>query len=229
MTRIYCFSGSGRSRRVADAFAGLISCEITDIDSETRHYPREDPAVIIFPVYCQNIPAPVKSFLRRFQGSHAVLIATYGNISHGNVLREAQELIHADVIAGAYIPMGHSFLTREEPFDPASLLPIVERIRNKRSIRIPKSRKNPLANVFPALRSRMGVRIRRSRDCNGCGLCREQCPRKAIKGTRITSRCIRCMRCVSRCPKGALSSKNSRIMDVYLNHYYRECSPEIYL
>ena len=219
MITIYCFSGSGHSLAVSKALARMFNCEIKTVDSKTA---AEDTAVIVFPVYCQNIPKPVKRFLKGLEAKYVALIATYGKISYGNVLYEAQKLLRGQVIAGAYIPMGHTFLDGDYEFDATQLLPIVERIKAPRQVTIPKTAKNPLANIFPGLRSRIGVKIKKGSNCCNCGLCERSCPVGAIRNGRIRSQCIRCLRCVTNCPQKALQYKNSRILDAYLNSYCKE-------
>ena len=219
MIRIYCFSGSGHSLAVAKELSQMLDCEIRPIDNKTA---TEDTAAVVFPVYCQNIPKPVKRFLKGLEAKHVALIATYGKISYGTVLYEAQKLLQGQVIAGAYIPIGHTFLDGNCEFDAAQLLPIAERIKAPRQAVIPKTAKNPLANIFPGLRSRIGVKIQKRDNCFNCGLCERSCPVGAIRDGRIHSQCIRCLRCVTNCPQKALQYKNSRILDAYLNSYRKE-------
>lgn len=219
MIGVYCFSGSGHSLAVAEALVQELHCQVCPMEGNTAV---AETAVVVFPVYCQNIPSPVKAFLRRLSAKHVALIATYGKISYGNVLQEAQKLLQGQVIAGAYVPMGHSFLDGDHDFDPRRLLPLVQRIQEPKPVVIPKNPKNPLSNVFPALRSRLGVKITKTGHCNGCGQCERNCPMEAIREGRIHGACIRCLRCVSSCPTKALQYKNSRIMDAYLKRYRKE-------
>ena len=219
MTTIYCFSGSGHSLAVSKALAQLLDCEIRPIDSETE---TEEVAVVVFPVYCQNIPKPVKQFFERIRAKYLVLIATYGKISYGNVLYEAQKILGSRIIAGAYIPIGHTFLDGDYGFDTTYLLPIVQRISNPQTVVIPKTRKNPLANIFPGLRSRMGVKIIKGANCNDCGLCERLCPVGAMRNGRIHAECIRCLRCVTNCPQKALQYQNTPVLDTYLKRYHKE-------
>ena len=153
---------------------------------------------------------------------HTVLIATYGKISYGNVLYEAQKLLRGQVIAGAYIPMGHTFLNGDYNFDDTQLRPIVQRIKTPQQVAIPKTAKNPLANIFPGLRSRIGVKIKKEDNCTNCGLCEKTCPVGAIRNGRVHSQCIRCLHCVVNCPQKALQYKNSQILDIYLKSYCKE-------
>ena len=219
MITIYCFSGSGHSLAVSKELSQMLDCEIRPIGNETT---TEDTAVVVFPVYCQNIPKPVKQFLKGLEAKYITLIATYGKISYGNVLYEAQALVKGQVIAGAYIPIGHTFLNGDFSFDTEQLLPIVQRIRVPQKVQIPKQRKSPLAYIFPGLRSRIGVKIKKGNNCCSCGLCEKNCPVGAIRNGRIHSQCIRCLRCVTSCPHEALQYKNSRILDIYLNSYCKE-------
>ena len=219
MITIYCFSGSGHSLAVSKELSQMLDCEIRPVDNETA---TKDTAVVVFPVYCQNIPKPVKRFLKSLEAKCVALIATYGKISYGNVLYEAQKLLHGQVIAGAYIPMGHTFLDGDYEFDTTQLLPIVRRIKAPQQVAIPKTIKNPLANIFPGFRSRIGVKIKKGDNCQSCGLCEKICPVGAIRNGRIHSQCIRCLRCVTNCPQKAMQYKNSRILDVYLKSYCKE-------
>lgn len=222
MRKIFCFSGSGHSFAVAKSLSEMLDCEIAEIGCEVQTIDECYVAIIIFPVYCQNIPKPVKNFLKKISAKHIVLIATYGKISYGNVLYEAQKIVSGDVIAGAYIPIGHTFLSGDCFFNRDFLVPIVERIENPKKIKIEKNHKSLWANVFPSFRSRLGTKIIKSSLCDNCGLCEKRCPTKAIKNGKVTSSCIRCLRCVASCPKGALQYKNSWILDKYLNSYCNE-------
>lgn len=222
MTRVYYFSGSGHSFAVAEALSKLLNCEITEIGRDTEMPSAEDTAAVVFPVYCQNIPKTVRKFLRSLTAERVVLIATYGKISYGNVLHEAQKAVCGEVIAGAYIPIGHTFLDGDCAFDRDFLLPIAERIANPQRIVIPKSSKDLLAYIFPDLRSRMSVSLTKNGYCNNCGICEKLCPTGAMKQSKITAKCIRCLHCVSNCPQKALQYKNSAVLKRYLRKHYKE-------
>ena len=222
MTALFCFSGSGHSLAVANALGQVLGCDVTEIGQNKETAPIAETAVVVFPVYCQNIPSPVKSFLKALRAKYIALIATYGKISCGNVLYEAQRLVQGDVIAGAYIPTGHTFLDGRCEFDQQFLLPIAQRICSPQKAQIPKTRKNPLSDFFPGLRSRIGVKIIREVSCNSCGLCDTMCPTGAIRKGHIHSGCIRCLRCVTHCPQNALQYKNSWVLEQYLKRYHKE-------
>lgn len=222
MIEVYYFSGSGHSFAVAKKISQQLKCEITEIGGKNEKISTGETSIIVFPVYCQNIPNPVKLFLQKNTSKYIVLIATYGKISYGNVLYEAEKLVRGEVIAGAYIPMGHTFLNGDYSFDTSVLSPITERIKSPQRADIPKTPKNPLSNIFPAFRSRIGVEIIKNKHCNNCGICEINCPVQAIKDSKINTKCIRCLRCVTNCPQYALQYKNRLILKKYLESHYKE-------
>ena len=222
MTTIYCFSGSGHSLAVSKVLSEMLACEIVEIGFNSKELSKDHIAVVVFPVYCQNIPSPVKIFLKKMCAKHIVLIATYGKISYGNVLYEAQQIVRGEIIAGAYIPMGHTFLDEDYIFDTNFLLPIVDRINAPQKANISKTRKNPLSNIFPSLRSRIIVKLTKTDHCNNCGICEAVCPVRATQNHRIHLECIRCMRCVTNCPQKALQYQNSWILKKYLNGCHKQ-------
>lgn len=215
MTAVYYFSGSGHSRAVAEYLARELDTDLIEITNSTPH-PSCDTAVIVFPVYCQNIPAPIIPFLKSLHTKNVAMIATYGGISHGNVLFEAANMIESALTASEYIKTGHSYLGEPAEFDPMGLTEVIEKIKLGQPNEAERARKNPLSDFFPAWRSRIGVKIRRLDTCTSCGKCTERCPMNAINNGIPNNNCIRCLRCVSECPNGALEFSLSPIMKFYL-------------
>jgi len=166
----------------------------------------------------QNIPRAVKTFLKCSASESLTVIATYGRMCPGNVLYEIQRKYEHSIVAGAYIPTGHSYIEGDDEFsDFDKLTVILDKIVNPSEIRLPRLYKNPLANIFPGLRSRLGLKIMVSNDCDGCGICTNICPRGAISGGKTNRRCMRCLRCVGGCPARALSVKLGLPMRLYLS------------
>lgn len=214
MTSVHYFSGSGHSREIAGFFAEKLQTNAIEISGNAPV--SLDTAVVVFPVYCQNIPVTVLPFLKSLKAENAVLIAVYGGIAHGNVLWEASRLICGRVIAAAYVPTGHSFMHEGTAFDFDSLIPIIGRIKKPCEAKITRTPKNPLANFFPAWRSRVGLKLVRTDACNFCNLCGESCPMDAVVNGKTNSKCIRCLRCVTVCPEYALQIKPCAILGLYL-------------
>lgn len=212
---VYCFSATGRSGRVAAFFAGQLNWDVVDIGPGTQPIP-EETAVVVFPVYCQSIPEPVVQFLPRLESKNVALIACYGRMHHGNVLMEATKLVSGQVIAAAYVPIGHTYLDEPADVDPQALTPILKRLRAPEPAEIRQEFKNPLADFFPTLRSQLGVRIEKNDRCSDCGICSQSCPMGDMRRGVPGSRCIRCLRCVARCPEGALDVRYSLPLRLYL-------------
>lgn len=217
MINIYYFTGSGHSLKLAEHFGRMLSEPVWDISRSENECGGSDTAVVVFPVYCQNIPEPVKLFFRELSAEHVILIATYGRFSYGNVLWEATQLVRGTVISAAYVPVGHSYLGEPEvSFDESRFLPILERIKEPCKAVIPKSFKNPLADVFPELRSRIGVKILRTDKCKECGLCNNICPMQTMNNGIMGRLCIRCLKCASNCPENALRVTYNPFLKLYL-------------
>ena len=215
MNAVVFYSNTGQSKSVAEYLATSLCYPIIDIEKIKNTCYKN--LVLVFPVYCQNIPDVVKAFLQMAKIEHLTAVATYGKMCHGNVLQEIQHRYCKNIVAGAYIPTKHSYIDNDDAFcDFECLTPLVEKIKSPSKIVIPKSYKNPFANLFPTLRSRLGLKISKNKNCNHCDLCTEHCAFKAIKLGVANSKCIRCLKCVGVCPNNALNFKLRLPLKLYL-------------
>ncbi|MBE6653543.1 MAG: hypothetical protein E7610_09045 [Ruminococcaceae bacterium] len=215
MNAVVFYSNTGQSKAIATFFANQLGYPLADMETKcAEHYHN---LVLVFPVHCQNIPDIVKTFLKNVFVENLTVIATYGKMCCGNVLYEIQKSYQKNVVAGAYIPTKHAYIDRDDVFcDFDTLRPIVEKVNAPSYIQLPKLDKNPLADVFPKLRSRLGLTIRKSANCNGCNLCAERCSFGAISSGITNRRCIRCLKCVESCPRRALKIKSGLPLKLYL-------------
>lgn len=123
---VYYFSACGHSLAAAEYCAGAQNAPLLRIlPNGTARAERppgtvsravdegDQTAIVVFPVYCQAIPRPVRVFLRGLRAGSVILLATYGRVSHGNVLQKAQKITPTRVCGAAYLPMGHSYLSGE--------------------------------------------------------------------------------------------------------------------
>lgn len=216
MNAVVYYSNTGQSRTVAEYLAERLGYPA--LDAETCWETRFGCLLLVFPVYCQNIPEAVCGFLETVTADCLIPVATFGKMSCGNVLWEIQERYpQHTVTAGAYIPTKHTYLADDPPFADYPLLdPLLDKVKDPSPIRFPKLRKNFFADAMPALRSRLGVRLYRTEACNGCGLCTSRCPQKAIREGITNQKCIRCLRCVKECPRKALRVKLRLPLRLYL-------------
>lgn len=224
MIDVYCFSGAGHSAEVAAYCAKRLGGRVIPIGADTVC--RDERALIVFPVYCENLPPPVVGFLRRAEAGCAAFIATYGGMSYGHVLYDAQQLFPGSVIAGAYVPTGHSLARDGYRFDGAPLAPVLAKLsEGGTEIILPKTQKHILSDFAPAWRSRIGARLVRGGNCVGCNVCGAACPMGAMRQGRANSACIRCLKCVRVCPRHALCVHLSPVLGHYLRR--RRCNDTI--
>ncbi len=215
MNAVVFYSNTGKSKAVASYFAERLEYPLVEMNMSSGEGYRN--LVLVFPVHCQNIPEPVKAFLNKVSVENLTVIATYGKMCCGNVLHEIQKRYRKHIVAGAYVPTKHAYIASDDDFCAFDrLLPIVEKIQNPSAIELPGMYKNPFANIFPGLRSRLGIRIRKGAECNGCNMCSENCSQNAITAGVVNRRCIRCLKCVSVCPRHALTVKIALPLRLYL-------------
>lgn len=216
MDKIFYFSGSGKSRRLAEFLGNKLDTEIFDIVN-TADFSAET-SIVVFPVYCQNLPDPVADFLKELKTTNIAFVATYGKKSFGNVIEDAVKISSGKFIGGVCVPCGHSFLSEPDNFDFEAIKPFIDRIKNPEIANIKHFHKDFYADLIPAKRTRIGVKIKRNDNCINCGKCSKNCPMRAIKNGFIDKNCIRCLRCVSECPENALEFETLWFMNVYLKH-----------
>ena len=215
MTAVYCFSGSGHSMAVAQSLAKKLSAPLYDVCDCTPPIAVET-AVVVFPVYAQAAPEPVRRFLRELSAPQIALLATYGRMGFGNVLGETAALVSGQVIAAGCVPTGHSYRAESFPVDTGWMDSFAKKLSQPSAVMIPRRRKSLLARLFPETRSRMGVRLLRNSRCIQCGICNTVCPMGTMDRGRPGRDCLRCLRCVTQCPKGALSYRCHLFLRWYL-------------
>lgn len=214
MNAVIYYSNTGQSKRIAEYFAKKTGFLLFDIFDFTEY--EFDTAVLVFPVHCQNIPKPVKILLAKLHVKALIPIATYGKMCYGNVLYEIQKHYRHNITAAAYVPTKHSYLQENDFSDYESLQPILTKIDSFDKIIIPKAYKNRLSNICKCLRSRIGVKIYKDKNCNNCGMCNAVCNNSAIVYGKTNQKCIRCLKCVAQCPQNALHFYNRLPMRAYL-------------
>ena len=212
MTEVYYFSAAGHCKALAELLGEMLRAPVRELPCN----PSADTAVVVFPVYCQNIPGPVRQFLKNLKAPQVALAAAYGQMGRGNVLWEGAKLVSGTVVAGAYVPTGHTYLGGSVEPDLEKLRQFTDRIADPTPAKIGRSAKVWYADLTPALRSRLGVSLMKTDRCTECGLCSRRCPMGTMNNGIPGNRCIRCLRCVSECPAGALTAKLSPIMKRYL-------------
>ena len=187
MNAVIYFSCSGQSQTVAEDLAERLSFDLYEMRSAEGKF--FENIAIVFPVHCQSFPAPLKSFFKALNAKHVTLIATYGMAHCGDALYEAANLINGEIIAEAYLPAKHTYCeTGETIFVPEE---VICKMRAPVPVKIPKLKKTPFAGFLPTLRSRLIIKIKKSKKCVSCGICGGQCPVGAVENGNISTKCIR--------------------------------------
>ena len=226
MTAVFYFSGTGHSKAVAEYFSQRLECPAESIENAADA--QYSTAAVVFPVYSDNIPEPVKAFLARLDSRHIALAATFGRMSHGNVLSQAARLCRGQIICGAYIPTGHTYLGQTAEFDRDALEPVIRRILSPVPAVLPAERQSTAGRIFPEARARLLTKIHRGSSCTGCGTCDRVCPMGTMRCGLPGRDCLRCLRCVQSCPRNALEARYSPLLRMYLRRE-RASGTKIYL
>lgn len=236
MNGIIFYSNTNQSRALAAHLSGLTGWKTYDLHCSSQAKAATesvfDRAVLVFPVHCQNLPCTIAEFLKTLHAERLAVVATYGKMCHGNVLYEVQKGYKAGkIIAAAYVPMQHAYLPGRTKPDYDALQSLAQKLTapDPIPVQVPRSYKNPLADLFPAARSRMGVSMYLDASkCKSCKSCENNCLHGGIESGKFTNRCIRCLKCAADCPVGAISHRNRLPMRLYLKKRPTE-RVEVYL
>lgn len=207
MNAIIYYSNTNESYNIAKYISDKICFKLIDIlKLDSFDF---DNIFLVFPIHYQNIPKEIKPIIKRINSNKAIVITTYGKMSHGNVLLETQKILKAKIVGAAYIPTKHTYIKDDESFRDFHKLDIlIDKINNDNEITIKKYNKNKFASFFPLTRHRLNVKIIKNDKCTNCNVCNYLC--KAIdNGIIKNNKCNRCLKCVINCPNKALEYKLS--------------------
>lgn len=240
------FSGTGNSKSVAMQMAKATKDNvksITDMDGTIKLQQGESLGIVI-PTYFYWVPSVVKEFLENVkiecsEDAYIYCIATCGGTSGqasqmvGKLLEKKGKRVNAyfDILMpDNWTPMFNAnnleeisrVLEKEKP----QIDRIVERVLRKENGNFVKHKLPfPLAKMASLLYepSRKTSHLHVESQCNGCGLCMNNCPVKAIeirdgKPVWVKDKCTMCLGCLHRCPTFAIQyGKNTKKHGQYLH------------
>lgn len=213
MNAVIYYSNTGESYRIAKYLSDKIGYELLDIHRILDI--QFENIFLVFPVHYQNIPKEIRPLIKNIKAQKAVVVATYGKKSFGNVLNDVKKYLPTKIVGGAYVPTKHAYLIDDSSFnDFEKLDPLFDKINSEKDAVFPKGRKNIFADFIPIKRHQMSVHIIRNDKCTNCGHCNEVC--EHIQNGITDKKCNRCLKCVQSCPHKALEYRLSQSIKKYL-------------
>lgn len=231
MRRIYYFTGTGNSLRVAQVIAERMGgAELVSMRCDPKDVPATgcDAVGFVYPAYHWTAPDSVVRFVRELDlDPHTYLFAiATPSLMGGFACEIIEELLAqkgAHLSYGAMVHCVANYALVYPPFPPARLMvPIMERALSRVADEVASRKIKPCPKASRLVRSRwervMGpyLELKPTADypytvadsCVGCGLCSRVCPCSNIKMEEgrptFLHHCEMCMACVTSCPKRAI-------------------------
>lgn len=233
-TKLFYFSGTGNSLKVARNLAGeLGGAEVIPVSMAIGGEADIDAECIglVFPVYAWGLPLIVAEFCRKFvvrQSAYIFAVATYGGFPAG-ALVQLKKLLKQKGLKlaagfGVLMPGNYTPLYGAIPEDKQQEMFTEEKKRVQEIVEMVKIKKqgeiksgNFLVNLILSgliyrlflFRVHGGDRFFRVNDkCDGCGICQKICPVVNIEmrsgKPAWQHKCEQCMACLQWCPQEAI-------------------------
>lgn len=261
------FSPTGTTKKILTSISkgmGIKKTKVIDLTFMKYRQSRvpvieEDIVIIGVPVYEEKIPQVVRLTIEEIKGKGQpiVLVAVYGNIGYGIVLKELNSIIKKEefvVVGGATFIGEHSFSKNEVAIGKGRpdttdvekakkfgvrIIKKLEEISNLNEI---NEMKFPgilplMAKLLPKNSARFLTKDPNPDDllCNKCGVCVKICPVQAISSENFKvkkEKCLRCFACVRRCKLKAreIEYKSNFLVARFLNSKgSKRKEPEMFL
>ncbi len=216
------FSPTGGTDRVLDilgqAFSPIEKIDLMqELNFGSLSFGEEDLCLVGAPVYGGRVPATASERLTKLRGggARAVAVAVYGNRDYEDALLELMDILSAAGFrpaAGVAANAEHSIMRRfgagrPDAGDRAQLEDFARRIREELELRPEKADLELPGNRPYKKYGVISVVPKALTSCKGCGICARRCPVGAIsrEDPRLVdeSKCICCMACIAACPERA--------------------------
>lgn len=234
--KIVHFSPTGTTAKVLQSIVGGIDPETMESIDITYPKAREKPLqiseedllIIGVPVYMGRVPALLGEWLHTIQANNTptICVVVYGNRVYDNALLELKDIMKSRgciPIAGAAYIGEHSFSNSETPskgrpdkndLNHAKLFgqEIRKKLQSAVSISELSEVEVPGSYPYEGTTELWNVDFIAVNDlCTQCGFCSEVCPVGAVSPKNSSMidqiKCITCCACIKRCPQEARSMK----------------------
>lgn len=231
---IFCYSGTGNSRYIANRIAQGLQDEIVDLNEKIKSNDNsavevQGDAIVVTPTYAWRVPRLVMDWLHKteLKGAKRIWFVMNCGDQIGNAAKYNSSLAQEKnlcymgtakiIMPENYIAMfnapekneAEAIIKKSEPDIDA----VISCIKEGRSFDAPRNNlydrfmSGVVNNIFyKALLKSSAFQV--SDACIGCGLCAEKCPTNCIslkEGKPVwADKCTHCMACVCYCPANAI-------------------------
>ena len=241
--RIVYFSGTGCTALAAKCLEKTLrerGCEtcleriVAGGNSEERP---ADTLILLFPIYACTAPGPVMEWLKdldKADGMTAAVISISGGgeispntASRVSAIKTLEKKGYDVFCEDTFVMPSNIAIATPEPLSILLLQVLPDKVRAIADGILSGGRKRKAPFVIDRFLAwagkaergsakKWGRSIKASDECDGCGLCAEQCSTGNItmadSTPNFSDKCCTCLGCFYACPKGALTPKTAKAM-----------------
>ena len=208
---IFCFSGTGNSRYLANRIAEALSDTVIDLNTKIKandHTPvqTDGNVIVVAPTYAWRIPRIVTAWLTETEllGAKRIWFVMNCGVEIGNAAKYNRQLARQKGLCD----MGTAQILMPENYIAMFRVPQAEEARTIVQNAEPSLRvSGPVNPAFYRLLVKANA-FRVKDGCIGCGKCAANCPMNNIQlkdGRPVWGReCTHCMACICYCPVEAI-------------------------